>query len=200
MRIMWTYEKNIMRIMLILQIFFAHFRRDRRTKQLTDQELHKLNRKELLELLLDQSRQIDSLREQLQQAQAQLTSRQLLLNKAGSIAEASLQLNRVFEAAQSAAEQYLENVQTFSERQTMVCRKLETESQQKADALLSEMQTRCQAMEAETRAKCEAMTREAEENANQAWQQAPEKIQQVIDQHSALKDLLNTISKEAANS
>ena len=96
MRIMWTYEKNIMRIMLILQIFFAHFRRDRRTKQLTDQELHKLNRKELLELLLDQSRQIDSLREQLQQAQAQLTSRQLLLNKAGSIAEASLQLNRVF--------------------------------------------------------------------------------------------------------
>ena len=85
-----------MRIMLILQIFFAHFRRDRRTKQLTDQELHKLNRKELLELLLDQSRQIDSLREQLQQAQ--------------------------------------------------------------------------------------------------------EKIQQVIDQHSSLKDLLNTISKEAANS
>ena len=36
---------------------------------MTDQELHKLNRKELLELLLDQSRQIDSLREQLQQAQ-----------------------------------------------------------------------------------------------------------------------------------
>ena len=167
---------------------------------MTDQELHKLNRKELLELLLDQSRQIDSLREQLQQAQAQLTSRQLLLNKAGSIAEASLQLNRVFEAAQSAAEQYLENVQTFSERQTMVCRKLETESQQKAEALLSEMQTRCQAMEAETRAKCEAMTREAEENANQAWQQAQEKIQQVIDQHSALKALLNTISKEATNS
>ena len=63
---------------------------------MTDQELHKLNRKELLELLLDQSRQIDSLREQLQQAQ--------------------------------------------------------------------------------------------------------EKIQQVIDQHSALKDLLNSISKEAANS
>lgn len=65
MRIMWTYEKNIMRIMLILQIFFAHFRRDRRTKQLTDQELHKLNRKDLL----DQSCQHDSLREQLQQAQ-----------------------------------------------------------------------------------------------------------------------------------
>ena len=70
---------------------------------MTDKELHKLNRKELLELMLDQSRQLDDLREQLRQAQEQLASRQLLLNKAGSIAEASLQLNRVFEAAQAAA-------------------------------------------------------------------------------------------------
>ena len=182
---------------------------------MTDKELHKLNRKELLELMLDQSRQLDDLREQLRQAQEQLTSRQLLLNKAGSIAEASLQLNRVFEAAQAAAEQYLENVQTLSGRQTEVCQQLADESQQKADTLLNETQTRCQIMEArcqameaetqekcriletETREKCETMTRKAEEQANQAWQQAQEKIQQVIDQHSALKDLLNIISKEA---
>lgn len=164
---------------------------------MTDKELHKLNRKELLELMLDQSRQLDDLREQLQHAQEQLTSRQLLLNKAGSIAEASLQLNGVFEAAQAAAEQYLENIHALSGRQTEVCRQQAYESQQKADALLAETQSRCQAMEAETRAKCEAMTRQAEAQANQAWQQAQENIQQVIDQHSALKDLLNIISKEA---
>ena len=35
---------------------------------MTDKELHKLNRKELLELMLDQSRQLDDLREQLRQA------------------------------------------------------------------------------------------------------------------------------------
>ena len=175
---------------------------------MTDKELHKLNRKELLELMLDQSRQLDDLREQLRQAQEQLASRQLLLNKAGSIAEASLQLNRVFEAAHAAAEQYLENVQTLSGRQTEVCQQLVDESQQKADTLLNETQARCQAMEAETqekcriletetREKCETMTRKAEEQANQAWQQAQEKIHQVIDQHDALKDLLNIISKEA---
>lgn len=71
---------------------------------MTDKELHKLSRKELLELMLEQSRQLDELREQLRQAQEQLTSRRLLLNKAGSIAEAALQVNRVFEAAQAAAE------------------------------------------------------------------------------------------------
>ena len=201
-------KNNIMQIMLFLRIFLRIFGRDRRKNQLTDKELHKLNRKELLELMLDQSRQLDDLREQLRQAQEQLASRQLLLNKAGSIAEASLQLNRVFEAAQAAAEQYLENVQTLSGRQTEVCQQLVDESQQKADTLLNETQARCQAMEAETqekcriletetREKCETMTRKAEEQANQAWQQAQEKIHQVIDQHDALKDLLNIISKEA---
>lgn len=208
MQIMWLSENNIMQILLFLQIFLRIFGRDRRKNQLTDKELHKLNRKELLELMLDQSRQLDDLREQLRQAQEQLASRQLLLNKAGSIAEASLQLNRVFEAAQAAAEQYLENVQTLSGRQTEVCQQLVDESQQKADTLLNETQARCQAMEAETqekcriletetREKCETMTRKAEEQANQAWQQAQEKIHQVIDQHDALKDLLNIISKEA---
>jgi len=52
-------------------------------------------------------------------------------------------------------------------------------------------------MEAQTRAKCEAMTRQAKEEANQAWQQAQAKVQQVIDQHNALKDLLGIIGKEA---
>lgn len=160
---------------------------------MTDKELHKLSRKELLELMLEQSRQLDELREQLRQAQEQLTSRRLLLNKAGSIAEAALQVNRVFEAAQAAAEQYLENVQTLSGRQAEVCQQLADESQKKAEALLRETQARCQTMEAQTRAKCEAMTRQAKEEANQAWQQ----VQQVIDQHNALKDLLGIIGKEA---
>ena len=166
---------------------------------MTDKELHKLSRKELLELMLEQSRQLDELREQLRQAQEQLTSRRLLLNKAGSIAEAALQVNRVFEAAQAAAEQYLENVQTLSGRQAEVCQQLADESQKKAEALLRETQARCQIMEAQTRAKCEAMTRQAKEEANQAWQQAQAqaKVQQVIDQHNALKDLLGIIGKEA---
>lgn len=107
---------------------------------MTDKELHKLSRKELLELMLEQSRQLDELREQLRQAQEQLTSRRLLLNKAGSIAEAALQVNRVFEAAQAAAEQYLENVQTLSGRQAEVCQQLADESQKKAEALLRETQ------------------------------------------------------------
>ena len=42
-------------------------------------------------------------------------SRRIELEKAGSIAEASLRLNGVFEAAQKAADQYLENLRQLSE-------------------------------------------------------------------------------------
>lgn len=43
-------------------------------------------------------------------------SREIELEEAGSIAEAALRLNGVFEAAQRAAEQYLVNVRSLSER------------------------------------------------------------------------------------
>lgn len=43
------------------------------------------------------------------------TSRVIELAEAGSIAEAALKLNGVFEAAQEAAEQYLQNVKRLSE-------------------------------------------------------------------------------------
>ena len=54
------------------------------------------------------------LKMQLNEMQAQLDNRQILMNEAGSIAEAALQLNGVFEAAQNAAAQYLENIRRLS--------------------------------------------------------------------------------------
>lgn len=128
---------------------------------MTDKELRKLNRAELLELLLEQSRKIDSLQEQLEQSKKQLTDRQLMLNRVGSIAEASLQINGVFEAAQKAAEQYLDNIRYLSERQESISAKLEQDSRQQAEKLLADTQAKCQAMEDETRLKCTAMVRES---------------------------------------
>ncbi|MDO5785622.1 MAG: DNA repair protein [Eubacteriales bacterium] len=82
---------------------------------MTDQELRKLSRADLLELLLRQSKENEQLREQLKQAQEQLASREIKIDNAGSIAEAALQLNGVFEAAEQAAAQYLENVRRLAE-------------------------------------------------------------------------------------
>ena len=97
---------------------------------MTDNELRKLKRTDLLELLLAQEKENEDLRRQLQEAQARLEERKLALEEAGSIAEASLRLSGVFEAAQTAADQYLENVRRLSEGQEARCARLEEESRQ----------------------------------------------------------------------
>lgn len=123
---------------------------------MTDKELHRLRRQDLLQLLLDQGRETERLRRQLQETEKNLVQseatcerlkdrlndkdaqidrlkgrldkkdaqlrelrevlekqrelRRLGIQEAGSIAEAALRLNGVFEAAQEAVEQYLFNI------------------------------------------------------------------------------------------
>ena len=77
---------------------------------MTEKELLKLKKSELLEIMLAQSREIDSLRAQLEEANAELVNKRINIEESGSIAEASLKLTRIFEEAQKAADLYLENV------------------------------------------------------------------------------------------
>ena len=81
---------------------------------MTERELRKLSRLDLLELLVQQVEENERLRAELKQAREQLESRELMLENAGSIAQASLQISRVFEAAQMAADVYLENVRRMA--------------------------------------------------------------------------------------
>jgi len=82
---------------------------------LTEKELKKLNRKQLLELLLMQTDRADQLERKLAQLEKRLSDRNIAEMEAGSIAEAALKLNGVFEAAEAAAAQYLENIRRLSQ-------------------------------------------------------------------------------------
>ena len=75
---------------------------------MTEKELKKLNRYQLLELLLVQTERADSLQQKAEQLQAKLDERELRFAQLGSIAEASVCVSGVFEAAQKAADLYLE--------------------------------------------------------------------------------------------
>ena len=78
---------------------------------MTDNQLKKLNRAELLELLLEQSREIDRLQAELEETREALQERNLKIESCGSIAEAAAEVNSLFHAAQRAADMYLLNVQ-----------------------------------------------------------------------------------------
>ena len=71
---------------------------------MTEKELRKLNRYQLLELLLIQTERANALEAEVKKLQAQ----QIQLSNLGSMAEAAVQLSGVLEAAEQAAQLYLE--------------------------------------------------------------------------------------------
>ncbi len=75
---------------------------------MTEKELKKLNRYQLLELLVMQTERADSLEKQVEELQARLDDRELRFARLGSVAEAAVCVSEVFEAAQRAADLYLE--------------------------------------------------------------------------------------------
>ena len=77
---------------------------------MTAKTLRKMNRKQLIVLLLEISKENELLQNQLSDAHRKLATREIRLKHAGSIAEASLRLTGIFEAAQAAADLYLESV------------------------------------------------------------------------------------------
>lgn len=82
---------------------------------MTEKELRRLSRRELLEMLITRTMENERLTEELQQAQKELSDRRLIQEHAGSMAEAALQLNGVFEAADRAAREYLETIRRMAE-------------------------------------------------------------------------------------
>ena len=75
---------------------------------MTDKELKRLSRTELLELLVNQVEENEALKAQVSALTAKLEERAIQIEESGSLAEAALKLSGIFSAADEAAERYLE--------------------------------------------------------------------------------------------
>lgn len=136
--------------------------------EMNESDLRKLSRTDLLEILLEQSRELDECRAQLERANQRLSEREIVLTRAGSIAEAALQLNGVFSAAENACAQYMDSIKSMSSRQEEICARMERETQQK----------------------CEKMVAEAQRQSEAYWELVNQKVQQLLDAHKYLRHLL----------
>lgn len=136
---------------------------------MTDKELRKLSRAEFLELLLEQTKEVERLQKLCDRALAQLENRRLVMDEAGSIAHAALQLNGVFESAQKAADQYLFNIQN----------------------MMDEQQKRCDQRLAETERQCEEMTKKAQADAQAYWNVVYGTLAEMAAQKPELKKFLS---------
>lgn len=102
---------------------------------MTEKEMKKLSRAELLELLLLQTKETERMRKRLDRAEAELAERQLKFQQVGSLAQAVMEVNGVMEAAQAAAEQYLENIARMEEEARQRCEKMIADAQQEAEQI-----------------------------------------------------------------
>lgn len=130
---------------------------------MTDKELRKLGRRELLEILLDQSREVARLQQELEEANEKLADRRIVLDNSGSIAEAALKLSGIFEAAQKAADQYLESLGApgdLSEAQAE-CDELRRKAREECQAMMETTQIKCEELFEKTKDKCRQMEYDA---------------------------------------
>ncbi len=133
---------------------------------MTDQELRRLSRADLIDIIYTLQQQKEQAEQQLAQAQAQLQDRQLRLANASSIAEAALSLNGVFDAAQ-AADQYLQAVRASA-----------AETQAQKEQILAD---------AERQAK--EIVDTAERQAAEHWKRFQLQAGQLIQAHAELQEM-----------
>ncbi|MDO4623362.1 MAG: hypothetical protein Q4B22_10465 [Eubacteriales bacterium] len=187
---------------------------------MTDKELRRLKRENLLALLVDSETANRELRQQLQEEREkneelhrQLEDRQIKIEEAGNIADASLKVNRIFEEAQAAAKDYLDNIRSLEERKEKEFRELEEETKAKTERLLEETKTECEELRRQTGADCTEQRAQTKAECNrqeeltiarckaermackreikECWEMLSQKLQEFYDSHQGLREQID---------
>jgi len=121
----------------------------------------------------------------------ELDEKIIVKDKAGTLADAAIYINGVFEAAQKAADQYLVSVEHMHDDLEGKCDAILAESREKAEKMIHDAEVRCALMEEETRRRCDEMKKEADWYVWQKWSGLSEQLQQIS------TEIRNSVSSSA---
>lgn len=144
---------------------------------MTDKELKRMSRAELLQMLITQVEENQSLQARLEAAETQLKDRSLAVSETGTMAEAALSLNGVFQAADAAAQQYLDNIRQMQERQELLYQEAEDEAKRNADAIVAE---------------ADAYSRKAHADADAYWEEVRARVNSLLREQESLRSLIQS--------
>ena len=121
------------------------------------EDLRKFNRSELIDIISDYQKNEKRLNDKISSLEKKLSSRLIIMDKCGNIADAALSMNKIFEASQAAADQYYESVKAvldikLQEIENQAQKEIEeklAEAQKKADQIIEEARERALKEEAE---------------------------------------------------
>ena len=113
---------------------------------MTDREFRRLTREDLLDIIYELQQKTQRLEQENETIRKQLSDRTVKLENAGSIAEAALALNGVFEAAQAAADQYLAQVHAANEQSQQLADRIRAMQGEGAQQKWAELQEKTDTM------------------------------------------------------
>ena len=129
---------------------------------MTDKELRKLRRDDLLQILINQQKQIDDLNAQLEQGKQALANRDLAIQESGSLAEAALKMNGVFESAQKAADEYMQQMRKRADELVAEAEKRSEEAGKQAENVLRNARTEAERILSGARSEAESLARQTQ--------------------------------------
>ena len=104
---------------------------------MTDKEFKRLNRAQLIDIIYQLQLKQNELEDEIRELKAEVADKRIRLYQAGNIAEASLALHNVMQAAQNAADQYLEEIRLMQEETAEKCRRMLENAEQEAAAIVA---------------------------------------------------------------
>ncbi len=128
-------------------------------EKMVEKELRRMNRAELIEIIYEYEKRVRELEQANADLKEKLDDRMIRIGRAGSIAEASLDINRIFGVAQRTADQYLASISAVYEELESNREQLLGEARREAAALRERGQREYENRLARAEAECTVMRR-----------------------------------------
>ncbi|MCD8325660.1 MAG: hypothetical protein LUC90_02930, partial [Lachnospiraceae bacterium] len=167
---------------------------------MADKDLRRMNHGGLIEIIYALQNDENTLRKEIDDLRRQRDDKLIRLNQAGSIAEAALSLNHIFEDAQNASRQYLDSIAALNARGEEQANEIVEKARQQAEEVKKEAQEQARITGEEAENKHEE-ARKVLVNAQEQAKKAQEEIQEIrAIAHEQAEQVLKEAQEEADKS
>lgn len=136
-----------------------------------------LSKNEMMMVMHDQEQEIERLKSKVAELQATINNYEIKVEESGTLAEASAQINNLFEVAQATVETYIENMRKREE---------------KSEALLADVQKQAESIISDAEDVAQKRLAAADVEIDEKWAVIESRLLVLYESHKGLKELVES--------
>lgn len=136
-----------------------------------------LSKNEMMMVMHDQEQEIERLKAKVAELQATINNYEIKVEESGTLAEASAQINNLFEVAQATVETYIENMRKREE---------------KSEALLADVQRQAESIISDAEDVAQKRLAAADVEIDEKWAVIESRLLVLYESHKGLKELVES--------